>query len=122
VLKALVFLLPLLTVLPVAVMTFVDPRGEAYATARLFGFVLLSLLAALMTAYVAGEDSYRHDGTSVWSAYQVGGRALAAISVTVLAAYLVLRARRGRGSAFTAFGAALLSSLLSWVLVVGTGN
>lgn len=121
-LKGLVFLLPLLTVPPVAVMTFLDPRGRGYATARGVGFVLLVLLAAVMTGYVAGEDSYRHDGTSVWSAYRIGGRALAAISVTVVAAYLVLRARRGRGSAFTAFGVALLSSLLSWVMVVGTAN
>ena len=121
-LKGLIFLLPLLTVPPVAVMTFVDPRGRGYATARAIGFALLALLAAVLTAYVAGEDSYRHDGTSVWSAYQVGGRALAAISATVVAAYLVLRARRGRGSAFTAFASALLSSLLSWVLVVGTAN
>ena len=75
---------------------------------------LLPLLAAaLLAAYVFGEDSYRDNGTSRWGAYRSPGGALGPMFVlslglmTLSAALLAFAGLRGRARLLrlTAFGA-----------------
>ena len=117
---ALVFLLCL--VCPVALLgsgayaLTVPTLGRGYLTVA----VLPLLLAAVLAAYVFGEDSYRANGISRWDAYRSPGGALGELFVLTIvvligcSAALGYAARRDRrwlfaASAFaTAFGAAFL--------------
>jgi hypothetical protein len=96
------------------------------------GLAALPLLdAALLSAYVFGEDSYRDNGTSRWDAYRSPGGALGSmfvlsVALTVacaaLLAYFALRGRRGlfRSAALAGGLAALF--LLTATIVGFTAN
>jgi hypothetical protein len=85
------------------------------------------LAAALLTAYVFGEDDYRGNGISRWDAYRSPGGALgtmfvvSVVSMAAASGLLVYAGRRGRRGLFraTAFGAAAVSILLLIPTTIG---
>ena len=99
---------------------------------RSAGLAALPLVdAALLSAYVFGEDSYRDNGTSRWNAYRSPGGALGPMFVlsvalmvacAALLAYFALRGRRGlfRSAALAGGLAALF--LLTATIVGFTAN
>jgi hypothetical protein len=97
------------------------PRGAAILAA----FPLLD--AALLTAYVFGEDSYRHDGTSRWDAYRSPGGALGLMFVVSVAlmvcggALLTYAVLRPRNSLFrpTAVAVGVAALLLLTPTIIG---
>jgi len=89
--------------------------------------VLPLLNAALLAAYVFGEDSYRDDGTSRWDAYRSPGGALGAMFVLSIAlmvsgaALLAYSGLRNRTRVFrtTAFTCGLASLLVVTPTIIG---
>jgi hypothetical protein len=90
--------------------------------------VVLPLLnAALLAAYVFGEDSYRDDGTSRWDAYRSPGGALGAMFVVSIAlmvsgaALLAYSGLRNRTHVFrtTAFSCGFGALLLVTPTIIG---
>jgi hypothetical protein len=92
---------------------------------RSAGLAALPLVdAALLSAYVFGEDSYRDNGTSRWDAYRSPGGALGPMFVASVAlmvacaALLAYFALRGRRRSFRS--AALLGGLTALSLLTAT--
>jgi hypothetical protein len=83
-----------------------------------------TLLAAVLSAYVFGEDSYRGNGISRWEAYRSPGGALGpmfVLSVALMCACAVLIVCAGRrGDVRLLCGTALAGGLTSLVLVTAT--
>ena len=85
------------------------------------------LTAAVLTAYVFGEDSYRGNGISRWDAYRSPGGALGpmfVLSVVLMAACaaaLTYSGLRGSAGAFraTALAGAITSLLLVTATIIG---
>ena len=77
--------------------------------------------AALLAAWVFGEDTYRDNGISRWDAYRSPGGALAAMfaaSIVLLVTSSVLLATLGRGGARRPFRWVALLAALGVVLLV----
>ena len=80
--------------------------------------------AALLVAFVFGEDSYRDDGTSRWDAYRSPGGALGPMFVVCVAlligcaALLAYAGQRGRRRLFAS--TACLFGTTAFFLVAGT--
>ena len=100
------FVVLLLNTLTALVLLFVGSSGRLARmfAARLTGMGALPLLdAAVLSAFVFGEDDYRDDGISRWQAYRSPGGALGPMFVAsvallmacaVLVAYTTFRGRR----------------------------
>lgn len=121
-LKLLLYLLPWVALIPAVTIVFADPDGRVSETAAELAALLLGGLAVIAVVYVTSEDSYRHDGTSVWTAYDVGGLAVAGIVAFVAAAVGVLLARARKVPGLVAFGLTLLAAFLSFAFVGATAN
>jgi hypothetical protein len=79
------------------------------------------LNAALLAAYVFGEDSYRHDGTSRWEAYRSPGGALGpmfVLSLALMVAGAALLAYAALGTRTRLFRSTALSCGLGAQLLV----
>jgi hypothetical protein len=79
------------------------------------------LNAVLLAAYVFGEDSYRHDGTSRWDAYRSPGGALGpmfVLSIALMVAGAALLAYAALRTRTRLFRSTALSCGLGALLVV----
>ena len=121
----LILLFPLVSLLVLA--GGAAPLWEAGITRfALAGQGLLSAVAGIyLTFFVAGEDSYRDNGTSRWDAYDARGVTVAAIAVSLTVSLLsVLLAARPRKRFLPALGLAGLvgEGLVFYALLANSLN
>jgi hypothetical protein len=116
-----VFVVLLVNILVALTLLFVGsgrrpPRRPGPRAAALGALPLVS--AALLAAFVFGEDSYRGGGVSRWDAYRSAGGALGALfavsvaAMAVAAVLLALFALNGRTAAFRATALATCAAAL----------
>lgn len=109
------YFFPWLGVMLALALPFAPRPWLARTTAGLFAVV-----GVLMPLYVAGEDSYRHDGRSRWTVYQVHEVTVVAITAAFVTAGLAATQRNNAVWAVPV--AALITAMACMFAFAGMSN
>jgi hypothetical protein len=110
-----VWMFPFLAAAGIMLAAVVRVRGETWPRASAFAYTaLLSASAVALMVYVAREDDYRRGGISRWDAYDAHVLTVAAITIGLAAAVVLVGAALHRQALLAVAG--FLASSAAFVL------